>query len=82
MSESFLRIAAVKARTDLSRTGIYARMARGEFPRSIALGPRAVAWLASDIDRWIAQQIQASRTAARLHAATDATPTIARRSNL
>jgi prophage regulatory protein len=52
---------AVKAQTGLSRSTIYQLMADGNFPKSIALGPRAVGWLASDIDDWIDARIAASR---------------------
>jgi len=41
---SLLRLPVVRARTGLSRSSIYARVAAGTFPRPIAIGPRAVAW--------------------------------------
>ena len=43
----------VQARTGISRSGIYQKMADGEFPKSISLGPRAVGWLESSIEEWI-----------------------------
>jgi prophage regulatory protein len=49
-----LRLREVKRRTGLSQSGIYAKMARGEFPRSIPLGALAVGWLDHEIDAWIA----------------------------
>jgi hypothetical protein len=36
---TILRLPAVKARTGLSRSTLYARMARGQFPAQVALGP-------------------------------------------
>ncbi len=39
--------------TSLSRSGIYALMAKGEFPRPIKLGIRAVAWRCADIEAWL-----------------------------
>jgi len=55
---TILRLPAVKARTGLSRSTIYLRMAQGSFPEPYALGARAVGWLESDIDRWLKQLIE------------------------
>jgi prophage regulatory protein len=52
------RLPAVKGRCGLGRTTIYERIKAGTFPPPIRIGARAVAWLASDIDRWIAEQIK------------------------
>lgn len=61
MSHSILRLPDVKDRTGLSRSSIYLRIANGEFPRAISLGGRAVGWLEEDIDRWLADKVDASR---------------------
>lgn len=61
MSQSFLRLATVKARTGLSRSTIYRRMAEGCFPQPISLGGRSVAWVDGDVNAWIAAQIEAAR---------------------
>ena len=61
MATSILRLPAVKARTGLSRSTIYLRIARGAFPKAFALGGRAVGWIDSEIDGWLATQIEASR---------------------
>ena len=53
----------VQARTALSRSGIYQKMAEGTFPKSISLGPRAVGWLESSIDEWIQGRIELSAKA-------------------
>jgi len=50
----------VQARTGVSRSGIYQKMADGDFPKSISLGPRAVGWLESSIDAWIQNRIELS----------------------
>ncbi len=55
----FLRRPEVEVRTGLSRSSIYARMASGEFPRPRRIGKRAVAWDEADIERWLAQRIEA-----------------------
>ena len=61
MTQTILRLPAVKAYTGLSRSTIYLRMSQGAFPKSILLGPRAVGWLESEVDEWINQRIKASR---------------------
>ncbi len=60
MVTNILRLPAVKTRTGLSRSTIYLRMSKGNFPASISLGGRAVGWLESEINGWIAHQIEAS----------------------
>lgn len=52
-SDHILRRPAVEIRTGLSRSSLYAMMQRGEFPRPIRLGRRAVGWRLSDIERWL-----------------------------
>jgi prophage regulatory protein len=42
----------------------YALLKEGQFPRPINLGARAVGWLESEIDAWIADRVQASRAKA------------------
>ena len=44
-----------------ARTSIYVAMQRDEFPRSIAIGSRSVAWLESEIRPWMAARVNASR---------------------
>src|SRR5262249_19503985 len=53
---SVLRLRAVKERTGLSQSGIYAKMSRGEFPRSIPLGGKAIGWRSDEIAAWIEAQ--------------------------
>lgn len=61
MKNAVLRLPSVKAHTGLSRSTIYLRIAEGKFPAPIALGERAVGWLESDIEDWLASQIEKSR---------------------
>lgn len=56
-----LRLPAVIARTGLSRSTIYQRMADGKFPKPVSLGSRAVGWVDSEIDDWITAQIESAR---------------------
>jgi prophage regulatory protein len=62
MTHTILRLPTVKARTGLSRSTLYLKVSRGEFPGPISLGPRAVGWLESDVSQWIAEQVERSRT--------------------
>ena len=56
-----IRFHQVQARTGLSRSTIYRRLAGGSFPRPLSLGARAVGWIESEVDEWIRQRIVASR---------------------
>jgi prophage regulatory protein len=58
---SILRRPDVEARTGLSRSTIYLKVAQGSFPRPVSLGPRAVGWVASEVEAWLEQQVAASR---------------------
>ncbi len=62
MVNTILRLPAVKAQTGLSRSTIYLRISNEEFPRPISLGGRAVGWLESDINDWLDEKIEISRT--------------------
>ena len=57
---SLLRLPEVKRRTGLSRSSIYLAISKGQFPKSINLGERSVAWSSADIDNWIGERIAAS----------------------
>ncbi len=52
-----LRRQEVEMRTGLSRSAIYALMAKQQFPAVIPLTGKAVGWLESSIDRWIADRV-------------------------
>ena len=62
MANAILRLPAVKARTGLSRSTIYLRISEGSFPKPVSLGSRAVGWIESEIDDWLNQKIDASRS--------------------
>ena len=61
-NENILRLRTVLARTGLTRSMAYALLKEGRFPKPINLGARAVGWLESEIDGWIAERVQASRS--------------------
>ncbi|SUX28441.1 helix-turn-helix transcriptional regulator [Chromobacterium vaccinii] len=56
-----LRLPDVMKVTGLSRSSLYALIKQGQFPRQIQLGPRAVAWLSSDVESWLEERINAAR---------------------
>jgi prophage regulatory protein len=58
---ALIRLEAVKARTGLSRSTLYAYMREGRFPQPVAISERCVAWIEAEIDAWIAARIAASR---------------------
>lgn len=48
----FLRIAAVVAKTGMRPSSIYDAMAKGNFPKSVPLGPRIRAWVEEEVSAW------------------------------
>jgi prophage regulatory protein len=64
-SEKILRLPAVKARCGLSRSTIYQRIAAGDFPASISLGPKSIGFLDSEVTAWIEARVHASRSPAQ-----------------
>ena len=56
-----LRLETVQRILALSRSAIYARMAAGDFPQALQLGPRAIGWLQSDIDLWLISRLRDNR---------------------
>ena len=59
MCEKLLRLPEVMTQTGLRRAAIYARIAEGRFPSPVKIGTRAVAWLQSEIEAWIADRVTA-----------------------
>lgn len=65
MVTTILRLPTVKARTGLSRSTIYLRVAQGSFPPPISLGGRAVGWVEAEVNQWVDQRIETSRKTGR-----------------
>jgi prophage regulatory protein len=61
MPEKILRLPNVLDRTGLSRSTVYLRVTEGRFPRPMSLGARAVGWIETEVEEWIARQIEVSR---------------------
>ncbi|QPD06398.1 MAG: Transcriptional regulator, AlpA family (modular protein) [Candidatus Nitrospira kreftii] len=59
-----LRLKDLQRRLALSRSAIYARMAAGDFPPPIQLGPRAIGWRQADIDAWVESRTRQSHSQA------------------
>jgi prophage regulatory protein len=60
----FLRLPEVKLITGLSKTSLYALIRERSFPAPVRLGPRAVAWVRSEVRQWAVERVHASRSAA------------------
>ena len=62
MTESIIRLPEVQNRTGLSRSEIYRREALGQFPQRVSIGVRSVGWVSGEIQIWVEQQIEKSRS--------------------
>jgi prophage regulatory protein len=63
-----IRFKEVIQRTGRSRAAIYQAMEHSDFPKTVKLGPKSVAFVESEIDDWIASRI-AKRDTAQTQAA-------------
>ncbi len=63
MSHKILRLPSVIDKSGLSSSTIYLQIKKGNFPKSISLGDRAVGWLEKDVDDWLEQKIIDSKEA-------------------
>ncbi|EGR4170118.1 AlpA family transcriptional regulator, partial [Vibrio cholerae] len=52
-----IRFREVLAMTGLSRSSMYRFIEENQFPTQVQLGGRAVAWVESEVQEWIAQRI-------------------------
>lgn len=64
MATALIRLPQVRRLTGLSRSEIYRRMALGDFPCKVQLGPRIVAWPEDEIASWVEGCIKRSRQSA------------------
>lgn len=61
LSPTLLKRREVTRRTGLPRSTIAREVALGNFPASVKItSGRSVAWVSTDIDKWIADRIAAS----------------------
>lgn len=52
--DRIIRFDTVRARTGLSRSTIYRKIAEGTFPAQLKISTNGAGWRESDINRWIA----------------------------
>lgn len=52
-----LRRDEVEAKTGFKRAHIYNLMKKGQFPKALRLGVRAVGWDSAEIDQWITERL-------------------------
>lgn len=62
MNNRILKLPDVKQITGLGRSSIYLKESEGNFPARISLGARSVGWLESEVEAWINNRINISRS--------------------
>jgi len=67
--DRLLRIKEVKQRVGWSEMTIWRKERDGVFPKRVKIGPNTVAWLESEIDRFIADQVTRRDTSRSNHEA-------------
>jgi len=53
-SDRIIRLKTVLARTELSRSTLYRKIADGTFPRQLSISAHGAGWRVSAVNRWIA----------------------------
>jgi len=56
-TDRFLRLKEVETIIGLKRSWIYDAMDRGDFPRQVKIGRRAVGWRQTDVDAWLHERV-------------------------
>ncbi|SES13462.1 helix-turn-helix transcriptional regulator [Sphingobium sp. YR768] len=56
-SDRIIRLKTVLARTGLSRSTVYRKIADGTFPAQIRISVHGAGWRESSINRWIADPV-------------------------
>lgn len=60
-SDRFLRLRQVEDKIGFGKSWIYRQIQLQQFPPSIRLNSRHVAWLESEVDAWVHQRIRLTR---------------------
>lgn len=55
--DRIIRLNTVRARTGLSKSTIYRKIAEGTFPPRIKISVNGAGWHESDINRWVANPV-------------------------
>ncbi len=56
--DRIVRLKTVLARTGLSRSTIYRKIAEGTFPAQLKISTNGAGWRESDINRWVADPVR------------------------
>jgi len=56
VDDQILRVQKVAEKVGLGKSTIWAMHAQGRFPKAVRLGPNAVGWRLSEINRWMAER--------------------------
>ena len=56
-NQRLIRRKEVQTKTGLCTSSIYALMKKGDFPQSLRISIRRVAWIESEVDQWISDRI-------------------------
>lgn len=62
MKQQILKLSEVKLISGLSASSIYRGAANGTFPKPIKLSERSSGWIKSEVDQWLNERIEASRS--------------------
>ncbi|AYH12703.1 transcriptional regulator [Pectobacterium parmentieri] len=54
---TLIRLSGVMKKTGLRKSWIYLLMKQGDFPQTVKIGARSVAWVESEVNDWIAARI-------------------------
>jgi prophage regulatory protein len=58
MQHKLMRLPTVIAVTGLPKSTIYRKISENSFPKQYPLGPKTVAWLEHEIQKWIEDKIK------------------------
>ncbi|HCT6997930.1 AlpA family transcriptional regulator [Providencia rettgeri] len=61
LQENLIRLPEVMRRTGYGKAWIYVLISRNEFPKPVKIGSRSIAFVESEIDRWVLSKITKSR---------------------
>ncbi|HEM8139920.1 TPA: AlpA family transcriptional regulator [Providencia rettgeri] len=62
LKENLIRLPEVMRRTGYGKAWIYRLIEAGQFPKSVKIGTRSIAFIESEVDEWVANKIAESRT--------------------
>ena len=54
--DRLIKLQDVMAITAMSRASVFRRIRDASFPKGVQVGPRAVRWRESEVQRWIAER--------------------------